>query len=310
MINKPTLLILGAGASMPFGFPSGEALVNHICEMSNSDRPDVRAVISNDDDELFTEFKQALKNSGRLSIDSFLEHNPRYMSIGKLAIAAALIPCEIEQKLFEGNSWYKTLFKNMNATVDEFEKNQLTIITYNYDRSLEHFLITALHNSYESVTYQDAYQMVSKIPIVHLHGALGDIPASVGDVRGFVRHYRAEPNTANVRAAAQGVKIIHEDIGNDPEFAKANQMIDEAELICFLGFGYDETNLQRLNNRHKKGKPIYGTTPGLGRVRSNWLARYLPEPRGFLKPMMIDDFLDNYPILLDDVPLVPDPAAV
>ena len=39
MIETPTVLVLGAGASMPFGFPSGKRLVALICDLLNGELP-------------------------------------------------------------------------------------------------------------------------------------------------------------------------------------------------------------------------------------------------------------------------------
>jgi hypothetical protein len=39
MITKPTLFILGAGASIPYGFPSGWDLRNRICAEATNEVP-------------------------------------------------------------------------------------------------------------------------------------------------------------------------------------------------------------------------------------------------------------------------------
>jgi hypothetical protein len=42
------------------------------------------------------------------------------------------------------------------------------------------------------------------------------------------------------------IKIIHESIENEPQFAEAHRLIRNAERVCFLGFGYDQKNVERL----------------------------------------------------------------
>ena len=44
--------------------------------------------------------------------------------------------------------WYVYLFNQLGARKDDFNKNRISIITYNYDRSLEYFLFVALKFSY------------------------------------------------------------------------------------------------------------------------------------------------------------------
>ena len=39
MITVPTTLILGAGASEPYGFPLGVGLLNKVCELENAPGP-------------------------------------------------------------------------------------------------------------------------------------------------------------------------------------------------------------------------------------------------------------------------------
>ena len=91
------------------------------------------------------------------SIDSFLEHrgeDERYL--GKLAIAYALIPFEKEERLFDESSWYPILLNKLKFKFEDFEKNKLAFITFNYDRSLEHFLMTALSNQFKKTEQEIA----------------------------------------------------------------------------------------------------------------------------------------------------------
>jgi len=51
------------------------------------------------------------------------------------------LPYEDEEKLFQndplrGGGWYEYLFGKLKATFEEFGQNKLSVITFNYDRSL------------------------------------------------------------------------------------------------------------------------------------------------------------------------------
>ena len=191
MITKPTVLILGAGASTPFGFPSGEELVSRILEYLEGGHP-ARDVLSHairalEPSRTIDEFHEALFYSGRMSIDAFLEHNSQFLEVGKMAIASVLVPLENERTLFSASSnWYKLLFKYLNTRFDEFAENKLSILTYNYDRSLEQFLLTALRYAYQGMKdeYVHCWDQLSRIPIVHLHGSLGEFPQAGPDQLG------------------------------------------------------------------------------------------------------------------------------
>lgn len=91
----------------------------------------------------------ALQNSVAPSVDFFLENNEKFEEIGKLAIAFELILHEDYKQLRreQKKRWYETLFHLM-VQGGRFDQNRLSVITFNYDRSLEAFLFRALGNLY------------------------------------------------------------------------------------------------------------------------------------------------------------------
>ncbi len=151
MMNKKTLLILGAGASAPVGYPSGRALLMKVAnELSNEAFALFRELrdVGYRQAEM-EKFRIALAGSMQPSVDAFLEKRPDFLDIGKAAIAAALIPME-QRTLFERGeqaTWYEYLFNRLGDQSDRFHENQLSIVTFNYDRSLEYFLYSAIVHS-------------------------------------------------------------------------------------------------------------------------------------------------------------------
>ena len=156
MITEKTVLITGAGASVPYDYPAGESLVKLICEglgayhgsLTNSTK---RLIDLGFGAEIVLGFVDALRKSGRLSVDAFLEHRTEFIEIGKCAIAQQLIRQEYPEKLFSVDSsenWYQYLFNKMSTSFEDLSANELSIVTFNYDRSLEHYLHTAIMNAY------------------------------------------------------------------------------------------------------------------------------------------------------------------
>ncbi|HEY6222343.1 MAG TPA: hypothetical protein VIW26_01050, partial [Gemmatimonadales bacterium] len=90
MIKQRIVLILGAGASIPYGFPSGEALrANIIKDLSKSTaQPFQLLEAAGFEAKHITNFRSALQQSGQRSVDAFLEHRSEFVGIGKVAIAA------------------------------------------------------------------------------------------------------------------------------------------------------------------------------------------------------------------------------
>ena len=131
-----------------------------------------------------------------------MEHRPEYLDVGKALIAAELIVCERETALFrrDGKSWYEYLFNELSTNFCDFEKNQLSILTFNYDRSLEHYLLTSLQNSYDK-SIEECAEKLSKIPIIHLHGDLGALPA-------LERHQSRPYCKRRLKSAAGGARKV------------------------------------------------------------------------------------------------------
>lgn len=301
MINRRTVLVLGAGASMPYGFPSGAGLREIICGEGNNSQAVQRGLIAAgyDEDHLRL-FITALRNSGRQSVDAFLEHRRDFLGIGKAAIAVALIPYEVPRDLqvdvgLHGR-WYAHLFDQLEASPDQWRRNALTIVTYNYDRSLEFFLWKALENSF-GMTPEDAGELLEAIPILHLHGCL----APLGPNLLTERPYSPEVRSGSVRTAAESIKVIGEATPTDAVFAQARGALSAAERVYFLGFGYHPTNLGRLGRdlfRHTQ--TICGTCVGMGEGERGsavgWFRNGLELPGPQHNSL---DLLRHYPPLRD-----------
>jgi hypothetical protein len=120
----------------------------------------------------------------------------------------------------------------------------LTIVTFNYDRSVEHFLFTALQNTY-NLTDTEAADATDQINIIHVHGRLGAPQWKATSA--YRRAYKPDVSIESIKQSAVEIKIIHEpDAANDPEFTRARQAIAASKRLLFLGFGYHKTNLERL----------------------------------------------------------------
>src|SRR5687768_2077401 len=111
MLTKPIVLVLGAGASVPFGFPTGRNLSELIVQQLRSGQAGFKALQQYGgytDDEINL-FRQTFSRSGQNSIDAFLEHRSDLLGIGKAATAQALIRFESEEKLFsfDAENWLR-----------------------------------------------------------------------------------------------------------------------------------------------------------------------------------------------------------
>jgi hypothetical protein len=180
--------------------------------------------------------------------------------IGKAAIARILVPFEHEPNLFSySDNWLTYLYGFMNSKFEEFSKNQISFITYNYDRTIEHFLITALMNSHNK-SETDAANVLKNIPIIHLHGRLGYLPWQCPT---DARPYSQVIDHAALKTCVKNIKIIHEDVTDrDADFKRAQQVLHDAKRVFFLGFGYNATNVGRLDLSVITTTDVFGTAQG------------------------------------------------
>lgn len=196
------------------------------------------------------------------SVDAFLERRREFLNIGKAAIATALMPYEQEGFLLPRENeprWYEYFFTKLDAGPERFEQNQLSIIIFNYDRSLEQFLFLALKNSY-GLSDSEAVELLRSIPIIHVHGQLGALAFEAGG-----RQYAAPFSNDEIRLTAEGIRIAHETAKDDEQFQEAREFLAGARKVCLLGFGYHPANIARLRLEKLTSNPMviactYGLT--------------------------------------------------
>ncbi len=236
MIRTPALLVVGAGGSCPFGFPLGRELVTAILQLAPLNDPER---IGHPRPEIDA-FATALRRSGQGSIDAFLERRPEFAEIGKHAIARTLLPHENPSRLYDRTfpqPWYEYLFQRLAAAPDRFHENQLKVITFNYDRSLEFYLRTAFADTYHC-TETDAGTFLEAVPVLHMHGQLGSLDE--------IPYGGAAPVLNNMRKAASGIRVVHEGDEFSDEVRSVRQWMLAARHIYFVGFSFHPANVDRL----------------------------------------------------------------
>lgn len=259
MITKRTVLILGAGASKPYGFPLGSELRDEVIKITSNffygPVFETRGVLRTDISRFATELSQ----SGFSSADAFLEKRPEWMLIGKAAMAFSLLATERESRgrVFPPKQprdhWYETLWSFIKApTLREFKAQPLTIVTFNYDRSLEHYLTHILSNNYDIQLALAA----KSLPVIHVHGSLGEYNFAT---------YGKKLNDEMLFESSNSIRIVHEADIKHTAFVKARTEIREAQLTLFLGFGYHDANMSKLGFPigFRRGPLVLGTHKGI-----------------------------------------------
>ena len=274
MIMDNTVLVLGALASMPYGFPSGRELFFIIKRGLNIYTRGKRILWEKlrtlgIEEKVILNFRSALNYADPPSVDAFLEYRSEFLDVGKLSIALILIPYEDERRLFNiggsadmPTSWYRYLMDKLDAKdCDEFKYNKLSVITFNYDRSWEHYLFTALKYRY-GITDDECAESLSSIPIIHVHGSLGSLSWQACN---YSRPYENTNDLSEIQKASKQIIVMSEKDESAPDFHRVFKLMEEASKIYFLGFGYHNTNLRRLGMGRLVNKANrFGTSVGIG----------------------------------------------
>lgn len=282
MIDKKTVFVLGAGASKPYGFPTGLELKIQITENFTGILDKVRQSGDPFSANLqppaqVKQFVDRFREADTNSIDLFLSRHrtvESIVSLGKLAISVIILEREWNSQFNLGlhdkfdQDWLNYLLTRMTSTmrteeVLNFSSNDVSFISFNYDRSLENYLHQSLTHSFPSEYTETLENELKELRIVHIHGSLALLPWQDSD-GGRVLPYPKERAKAQVLVeSAKNIRVVGES-EDHADIAEARGLLGTAEEIYFLGFGFAEENILTLDipSSINPSARIYGTVKG------------------------------------------------
>ena len=304
MITRPTVLILGAGASWDYGFPLGYGLRQDIIKglASNHGKPRLAAQEAGFHEEQINRFLLTFQNSQLYSIDLFLHRHAKLKELGKFIIAWFIQYYEQVSNFHEPRSdvtpWFREFFNRLMRD-DYFEqrKTLLRILTFNYDRSLEEFMYRALLHStpHDDPTY--LVDLMKHIPVTHAYGSLGPLSWQQAEAQPYgYKGYSAD----HILKLSQNISIVHENPPVEDEWNTALKFLSKARLVAFLGFGFAKENIERLQVPEKldPDAEVFATAVNVGRADKDKISELLRKNR---EPAVenIDCYrlLNDHPIL-------------
>ncbi|KLI63071.1 hypothetical protein [Aurantiacibacter marinus] len=322
MIRTKTTLVVGAGASCELQFPDGRELLARIAAGFDFQRlggglesEDIAAmdaqigaiakkarVKKND----LLEAGQVIRSAARIShsIDAILEQhgdNPMVLAVGKLAIAHYILGAEAASPLGSEprdpgdlpvrgtENWLfqlsRAIFNGVPRAKAESCFDNLSVISFNYDRSVENYLPWAMHMAFGMSLTEARALVAEKLRIIHVYGVPGKLEwqtdempiADWGEVAPEDFPSVVEQlHTATERAEQRGFKrhVLGE--------------VVQGKRLVFLGFGFDAMNCAMLFDAPFEHNPdVLVTMPGASATERNAVMRLLKRQAGIKDESLI-----------------------
>lgn len=268
MITKKTTLVLGAGASKPYGFPTGQELREKIINEGAKRFRGLNSESMNPEYyyTLGKTFAEKFDKSGVTSIDKFLNmQTQEYINIGKILIMAFIRDYEKHSKFNEhirenSEDWYRVFWNKILEGVGKFEDlsfENIDIITFNYDRSLEHYLFQSIRNLFpeSDINNEQIKKLMKTLRVNHVFGRVENMKWDVGgnfNEESVLNHYNNQWFDYNLLLKKiNEINIINE-VEKDTQQYK--RIIENSKVVYFIGFGFLEENMKLLGAPFKKVK--------------------------------------------------------
>ncbi|MET3925251.1 hypothetical protein [Devosia sp. 2618] len=298
-VNSKTLFVLGAGASKEIGFPTGAELKHKLAARLNIRFPDGWTQSSGDPaitDALRSvvegpkgrggDINRYLDKTRRmvaalplaLSIDNYIDaqEDDDIAFLGKLAVVREIAECEKNSAIYfkevsdvpamlgrVTSTHYHGLFQLLTeglrkSNVEDIFEN-VSFISFNYDRSLEWYLQHAIQNFF-SLDDSRTKEVMSRLQVIHPYGTIGSLPAVARQNNAVRFGISGRDDYVDL---AKGIRTFTEQISDEALSLAIDIEVKSAVRMVFLGFGYHDINMQTLATTGKTNlRQVIGTAYG------------------------------------------------
>jgi hypothetical protein len=271
-MSEKITFILGAGSNFEFGFPLGRQLYNNAIEKLNT--PNYGKffhAVFNIPSITISDFRNSLIMADLPSIDRLVFYHREFETIGKLVIGSELLETENKHRLFNStkeNHWYRSFWNLIRPDrFDELKPQKYAFITFNYDRSLEYYLTHVFYHTFNKIEKMSKAKYLNHleyvIPILHVYGKLGDLVSAdednildYGIERTISESRNKELKAIKIQKAFSGIELIFENREKKQILKDIYQRLSISDLIIFLGFGFDNYNLNNLGVKDIKSEKM------------------------------------------------------
>jgi hypothetical protein len=202
-----------------------------------------RLVDCGHDQNVVDKFLRVLRRSEMETIDEFIEAHAKdegFRRAALQAVALLISDCEIDDALYpiDRHPWYKRLLRFLQKNPELAHRDRLNFLTFNYDRSIEHYLREGIDSSGNRFPPHTAENLLNN-NFLHIHGHVGQLPWQGGS-----RWYGVAPTADQLSEMANGMLAPYQEVnlsGNDIERLRSS------DLLVFLGFAFHPQNLRKID---------------------------------------------------------------
>lgn len=300
MFATKTLFIVGAGASCEAGLPSGAQLKQSIAEKINIKYEYGTRQISGDmhitdairrhvesqneiDINPYLDVAWQIRDAmpQAISIDNYIDAhkgNEKLELCAKLGIVQSILLSERGSHLFYdainsermdfeklSSSWYSWFMQLLTEGISKSKLDRLfenvSFITFNYDRCIEHFLVNSIKNYY-GLSGDAARDIANSLTILHPYGTVGRLPWQKGNHHSV--DFGGKINGPQILNASKQIKTFAERIEEGKELEAIRSLVVEARRIVFIGFAYHKQNMDLLTPpKSSEAQQVFATAMGI-----------------------------------------------
>jgi len=272
MFTEETVIIVGAGASVEFGLPSGkdvysaferfcESLKENHYNFSRTDK--VFNYIINESHFHLEDIKsQAILEAVFRGTQTtrWLQSLDTNSKNHEYNISEKHLRNSLSNNQTKNKNWLASLTKILTdecEDVSNLSENKITIVTFNYDNYVEQAILSFL----SSTERFEGIENCDFLPILHVNGCFehNRSYSTSQEVRSFQNpHYRNSEWEAMVAKNASNIYMVKEDVCEKTNEVReqARKAISKAQKVYMLGFACDPRNvsligLDKVTNRTK-----------------------------------------------------------
>lgn len=291
MFDRPTVLVIGAGAGFDINMPLGEDLAERIAkavdfyidggEYKKGDRRIAEALQRTGEWGSFLTAGRMIAGGIKYSrsIDNYVHaHSDKeaVKTVAKMAIVQTILdaekdchigiapdkhpPCfKDEGKTYK--SWLSDFFSVLQDGVIEAKNldkifDNLTIINFNYDRCVEHFLFYVMQRLYPSKGERYVTELINaKLKILHPYGVVGNLP---WQCKTNAVHFGGAGPYSDLATLSGQIRTYNEEVDDKQKIGEIRQAVAKAKIIVFLGFHFHKQNVELLSPEADQ-PPVTGT---------------------------------------------------